>query len=103
MASSDSPSDQTAAPNRTISLSRNCPGIPERAGKPSVGSHPGVEMRKESVVANSPIARTLPIADALGETERRLMSTAVAFSLEPNIVGNDRTLRIPDIQAESGL
>src|SRR5260370_19728806 len=93
MASSDSPSDQTAAPNRTISLSRNCPGIAERAGKPSVGSHPGGEMRKESVVAYSPIARTLPIADALGDTDRRLMSTAVLISMYLSIGENDHTHR----------
>lgn len=69
MALRDSPRDHTEPPNSTMSLSRNCPGIADSAGKPfKVGSHPGVVSRKERVVAKSPIAGTLPAADAMGET-----------------------------------
>jgi len=50
-----------------MSLSRNCPGIADRAGKPRVGSHPGVVNTMDRVVAKRPIARMAPTADALGK------------------------------------
>ena len=48
----DSPNDQSAIPSSARSLRRNCPGFPERAGKPpALDSHtPGVVARKLSVV-----------------------------------------------------
>ena len=60
-------------------------------------------MRKESVVANSPIARTLPTADAQGDTDRRAMSTAVPISIKPSMVEKERTLKTSYIQLRSGL
>src|ERR687892_485703 len=103
MAFSDSLRAHTDAPKSTISLSRNWPGIADKAGKPRLGSHPGVEKRKESVVAKSPIARTLPMADALGDTDCRAISIAVPISMKPSMVENERTLRKSYIQPTSGL
>src|SRR5262249_16474116 len=57
-----SPSDQREIPSRARSLIRNCPGFPERAGKPpALGSQtPGVVTRKLRVVRNIPTAKPLP-------------------------------------------
>src|SRR6516162_5722074 len=102
MAFSESPRIQTDAPNSTISLSRNWPGNADMAGKPRLGSHPGVEKRNETVVAKSPIARTPPIADALGNAGRRAINVAVVISITPSILEKSRTLRKSYIQPTAG-
>src|SRR5882762_1679936 len=81
---SDSPSDHIAAPSNTTSLSRNCPGNAERAGKPPrLGSHPGVENKNESVVRNITTARALPTVDVFGDHGRRAIKMAMATSTTP--------------------
>src|SRR5215467_9127463 len=99
VAFSESPRIQTDVPKSTMSLSRNCPGIADNAGKPRVGSHPGVEKRNERVVANIPIARMLPIADAFANAGRRAINVAVVISITPSILEKSRTLRKSYIQA----
>jgi hypothetical protein len=90
----DSPSDHMAAPSKTTSFSRNCPGIAESAGKPPrLGSHPGVENIKESVVRNISIARALPSADAFGDQDRRAIKMAMATSTTPSPSENCRTVK----------
>src|SRR5437667_10752624 len=85
MAFSASPSDHTAAPSSTTSFSRNCPGTTDRLGKPPrLGSHPGVENRKLSVVRNIITAMPLPRAATRAETGRN-----------PNH-GRDRDLDAPE-------
>src|SRR5262245_20167420 len=92
-----SPSDQSEIPSRTRSLIRNCPGFPERAGKPpAVGSQtPGVVARKLKVVRNIPTARALPRADARGEYRRAAMRTATVTSTTPSKAEKPRTLTYP--------
>jgi hypothetical protein len=57
-----------------------------------VGSHPGVLKSIESVVANSPIARTLPMAEALGEAYRHSRVPAQAVSTEVALGDGEREL-----------
>src|SRR5262245_46627262 len=92
-----SPSDQSEIPSRVRSLIRNCPGFPERAGKPpALGSQtPGVVTRKLRVVRNIPTARALPRADARGEYGRAAMRTATATSTTPSTAEKPRTLMGP--------
>ena len=53
MDASDSPNNQMEAPSNTISFNKNCPGTTAKAGNPpKLGSQPGVENRKLSVVRN---------------------------------------------------
>src|SRR5262249_50506944 len=94
LAFQDSPSDQSEIPSKAKSLRRNCPGFPERAGKPpALGSHtPGVVARKLSVVRNIPTARALPRADARGENGRAAMRIATATSITPSTAEKPRTL-----------
>src|SRR5207244_3656149 len=81
---SASPSDHTAAPSSTTSFSRNWPGTTESAGKPPrLGSQPGVEKRKLSVVRNIITAVALPTAAIRGETGRSAIITATAISTVP--------------------
>ena len=76
---------------------RNCPGIPERAGKPpALGSQtPGVVTRKLRVVRNIPTARALPTTDARGENGRAAMRIAMATSTTPSTAEKPRTLMKP--------
>src|SRR5260370_12633570 len=88
---SDSPSDHIAAPSNTTSLSRNCPGNAERAGKPPrLGSHPGVENKNERVVRNISTATALPIVHAFRDQGRRAISIAMEISTIPNPAANRR-------------
>ena len=59
-------------------MMRNCPGDPERAGKPPAldAQTPGVVTRKLRVVRNIPTARALPRAEARGEYGRAAMRSA---------------------------
>src|SRR5215471_3346531 len=97
LAFQDSPSDQSAIPSRARSLIRNCPGFPERAGKPpALGSQtPGVVKRKLRVVRNIPTARALPRAEARGENGRAAISSATATSTTPSAAEKPRTLSNP--------
>src|SRR5262245_6083665 len=90
-----SPSVQSEIPSRAKSLIRNCPGFPERAGKPpALGSQtPGVVTRKLRVVRNIPTARALPRADARGANGRAAMSSATTTSTTPSTAEKPRTLR----------
>src|SRR5258707_9653649 len=92
-----SPSDQSEIPSRARSLMRNCPGFPERAGKPpALGSQtPGVVTRKLRVVRNIPTARALPRAEARGENGRAAMRIAMATSTTPSMAEKPRTLTDP--------
>src|SRR5262245_58283052 len=73
---SASPSDQTAAPSSTTSFSRNCPGMADKAGNPPrLGSHPGVEKRKLSVVRNITTAIALPRAAIFADHARSAIMT----------------------------
>ena len=68
-AASASPAVNREAPSRTRSLSRNSPGMCDRAGKPPrLASQPGVVNRKVSVVRNVPTASPLPTAEPSGQT-----------------------------------
>src|SRR5260370_25561669 len=83
---SDSPSDHIAAPSNTTSLSRNCPGNAERAGKPPrLGSHPGVENKNESVVRNITTARPLPIFNVFRHPPPTATRLPMATSTTPNL------------------
>jgi hypothetical protein len=62
-----------------------------------VGAEKGQRRREE------PIASALPRAEALGDTARRAISTAVPISMKPSMVENERTLRKSYIQPTSGL
>src|SRR5436309_6968429 len=84
MAFSAAPSDQTAAPSSTTSFSRNCPGTTDSAGKPPrLGSQPGVENRKLSVVRNIITAIALPAAATLADRGLAAIITATASSTDP--------------------
>jgi hypothetical protein len=76
-------------------LRRNWPGIADIAGKPPrLGSQPGVEKRKVSVVRNITAARPLPIADTFADSERRQIIAAMATSATPNSAENVRSLKM---------
>src|SRR5262249_18492189 len=94
LAFQDSPSDQSEIPSRARSLMRNCPGFPERAGKPpALGSQtPGVVARKLRVVRNMPTASALPRAEARGEYGREAMRIAMATSTTPSTAEKPRRL-----------
>src|SRR5262249_22353869 len=100
-----SPSDQSEIPSRAKSLIRNCPGFPERAGKPPAldSQTPGVVNRKLRVVRNIPTARALPSAEARGTSGRAAMRIAVATSTTPSTAEKPRTLMNPYTQFISGL
>src|ERR1700745_1838172 len=56
-----SPNDHMAAPSKTTSFKRNCPGRAESEGNPPrLGSHPGVENKKESVLRNMRTPTPIP-------------------------------------------
>src|SRR5262249_10553389 len=101
----DSPNDQSAIPSRGKSLRRNCPGFPERAGKPpALGSHtPGVVTRKLRVVRTMPTASALPTADARGDNVRAAMRSAMLTSTTPSRAEKPRTLISSYTQFISGL
>src|SRR5438093_10440951 len=104
IAFSASPSDHTAAPSSTTSFSRNCPGTTDRAGKPPrLGSHPGVENRKLSVVRNIITAIALPTAATRADSGRTAIMTATATSTVPRRFENACTLRKRYIQPMKGL
>src|SRR5262245_45835627 len=92
-----SPSVQSAIPSRARSLMRNCPGDPERAGKPPAlgGQTPGVVTRKLRVVRNIPTAKALPRAETRGQNGRAAMSSAMATSTTPSTAEKPRTLVSP--------
>ena len=92
---SASPKDQSAAASNTRSLRRNWPGIADSAGKPpKLGSQPGVEKRKVSVVRNITAASPLPIADTVADTERSAIIAAMAISTTPSRAENARSLKM---------
>ena len=79
---SASPSDHTAAPSSTTSFSRNCPGTTDSAGKPPrLGSQPGVEKRKLSVVRNIITAIPLPTAAIREDTGRSVLTLSDDFKV----------------------
>src|SRR5438034_11845225 len=97
-------SDHTAAPSRTTSFRRNCPGRTDRAGKPPrLGAHPGVENRKLSVVRNIITAIALPTAATRADSGRITIMTATAISTVPRRFENPCTLRKRYIQPMKGL
>src|SRR5712671_6477144 len=99
-----SPNDHIAAPSNTTSFNRNCPGRAESEGNPPrLGSHPGVESKKESVVRNMSTAPPLPSADALVDQCRRPIKIAIATSTTPSARENARSVRKPYIQPINGL
>src|SRR6476660_9335385 len=99
-----SPSDHNAAPSNTTSFKRNCPGRAESAGNPPrLGSHPGVESKKERVVKNMSTAPALPTTDALADQGRRPIKIAIATSTTPKTFENARTVRKAYIQLINGL
>ena len=75
----------------------------ERAGNPSVGSHPGVEKRKLIVVRNIATAVALPTAATRGDHGRAAIIAAIAISTMPRQAENARTLKTPYIQLIKGL
>src|SRR5262249_35279157 len=105
LAFQDSPNDQSAIPSSARSFRRNCPGFPERAGKPpALGSHtPGVVARKLSVVRNKPTARALPTAEARGDNGRAATRTATPTSMTPSRVEKPQTLISSYTQLIRGL
>ena len=104
MDASDSPNDQIDAPSKTISFNKNCPGTTAKAGNPpKLGSQPGVENRKLSVVRNITIASTLPIADTRGASQCSPIITAIAISTTPSKFENPCTLRNPYSHPINGL
>jgi len=76
---------------------RNCPGAPERAGKPpaSAAQTPGVVTRKLRVVRNIPIAKALPTTEARGENGRVAMRIAMVSSTTPSTAEKPRWLMNP--------
>ena len=74
-----------AAPKSTRSLSKNCPGNTDTAGKPpKEASHtPGVESTKLNVVRNIPTASALLRAATHAENGRAAMSPAMASTVIP--------------------
>src|SRR5262245_32605991 len=90
-----SPKDHTAAPNRTISFSRNCPGTTESAGNPPrLDSQPGVENKKLKVVRNIMTASALPNAETLAEKGRSAIMKAIAISVVPSRLENPWILQM---------
>lgn len=99
-----SPNDHIAAPSNTTSLIKNCPTDAESAGNPPrVGSHPGVENRKESVVRNISIAAALPKADALADQCRSPIRIAVQISKTPSPIEKLRIDKKSYTQLMNGL
>src|SRR5436190_20768304 len=97
-------SDHPAAPGRTTSFGRNCPGRTDRLGKPPrLGSHPGVENRKLSVVRNIITAMPLPRAATRAETGRNPIMAAIAISTLPRRFENPWTLKTRYVYPMSGL
>ena len=84
-----------AAPNNTISLTRNWPGDAARAGNPYPVCHtPGVVKTKLSVVRNIPIPPRLPTIESFGQTGPSAISNAMAISVAPRPREKSRTSRM---------
>ena len=83
MLESESPSVHKEAPSSTTSFKRK-PPEPESAGKPPrLFSQPGNENKKVSVARNVNTARTLPIAESVGEMGLIAINEAAVISATP--------------------
>ena len=82
----DAESRQIEAAKRTASLSRNCPGAAEIAGKPpAVGSAtPGVGRKNVRVTRKVQADIAAPSAEAIGLNDPAINAAAVASSSTPN-------------------
>jgi hypothetical protein len=88
-----SPHVHSDAPKTTRSLSRNCPGTTDSAGKPPADASqtPGVVSRKLSVVRHVQAAAALPARAVRAESGREAMSRAVTISAAPSMAEKPRT------------
>src|SRR5262249_26252587 len=100
-----SPSVQSAIPRRARSLMRNCPGDPERAGKPPAldAQTPGVVTRKLRVVRNIPTATALPRGEPGGQRGGGARRGAVATPAPPGTAENPGPLMTPKPHLIGGL
>src|SRR5581483_1502337 len=99
----ESPSVNNAAPNNTVSLSRN-PPEPDSAGNPPrLFSQPGSENKNVSVAKKVKTARTLPTADSFPDNGLIAISAAAVSSVTPMTLEVACRLKALYIQFMKGL
>lgn len=83
-------------PEQDHVFQKELPGQGRQRGKPPrLGSHPGVETKKDRVVRNMSTAPALPKPEAFADQGRRPIKIAIATSTTPSALENARTVRKP--------